>query len=112
MRREAARTGLLVLFSIAALAAAPAAWAGDWWMLQKTDEGSQCGPPLEADGVVLTPEELMQRFPECKLLPDTPSLDLDSIFLNCEGNIGQVFIFTKTKEGCEKVAKDIDGQGQ
>src|SRR5436190_383933 len=64
------------------------------------------GEELEADGVVLTPEELMKRFPECKLLDETPSLELNSIMLNCEGDIGQVFIFTKTKETCEGLAKE------
>ncbi len=106
MRRQVARDGLLLLFASAALAAAPAAHAGDWWMLRNADDGPQCGPPLEADGVVLTPEELMKRFPECKLMEETPSLELNSIMLNCEGNIGQVFIFSKTEEGCKSLAKE------
>ncbi len=39
--------------------------SADWWMLQNSDDGRQCGPPLEADGVVLTPDEILKRFDEC-----------------------------------------------
>lgn len=87
------------------LAFSPAG-AADWWMLQQTDKGRECGPPIEAEGVKLTPEELMKQYPECKLMADTPSLDLEAVMVNCEGDIGRVFIFTKSKAGCERLAKD------
>lgn len=77
------------------------AHAANWWMLQQSEEGRQCGPPIEAEGVSLTPEELLKRYPECKLMDETPSLDLEAVMLNCEGDIGQVFVFTKTKAACE-----------
>jgi hypothetical protein len=80
--------------------------ADDWWMLKKTDEGRECGPPLEADGVVLTPDEILNRFDECKLMDETPSLDLKNVMINCEGNLNQVFIFSRSKDGCEALAKD------
>lgn len=79
----------------------PHAHAADWWMLQQSEDGRQCGPPIEAEGVALTPEELMKRYPECKLMEETPSLDLEAVMLDCEGDIGQVFIFTKSKATCE-----------
>jgi hypothetical protein len=84
------------------LVSAPA-HAADWWMLQQSEEGRQCGPPIEAEGVSLTPEELLKRYPECKLMDETPSLDLEAVMLNCEGDIGQVFVFTKTKTACERM---------
>jgi hypothetical protein len=92
-------------FAFLSLAAGFAA-ADDWWMLKKTDEGRECGPPLEADGVVLTPNEILGRFDECKLMDETPSLDLKNVMINCEGNLNQVFIFSRSKEGCEALAKD------
>jgi hypothetical protein len=79
------------------------AHAADWWMLQQSDEGRTCGPPIEAEGVSLTPEELMKRYPACKLMEETPSLDLEAVMLNCEGDIGQVFVFTKSKAACERM---------
>lgn len=83
---------------------APAAYAAEeWWMVHHTEEGAQCGPPLEADGVVLTPGEILKRFDECKLMDETPSLDLKNVMVNCEGNLNSVFIFSKTKEGCEAI---------
>jgi hypothetical protein len=94
---------LRCLVLIAALALlGPAGYAAEeWWMLQNSDDGAQCGPPLEADGVVLTPGEILKRFEECKLMDETPSLDLKNVMVACEGNLNQVFIFSKTKEGCE-----------
>ncbi|MBN8912626.1 MAG: hypothetical protein J0H65_11340 [Rhizobiales bacterium] len=88
------------LMAVLCLLAVPAE-AADWWMLQQSEEGRQCGPPLEADGVALTPEELLKRHPECKLMEETPSLDLEAVMVNCEGDIGQVFVFTKSKATCE-----------
>lgn len=90
------------LIAALCLFAAPAQ-AADWWMLQQSEDGRQCGPPLEAEGVALTPEELMKRYPECKLMEETPSLDLESVMVNCEGDIGQVFVFTKSKAACERM---------
>jgi hypothetical protein len=87
------------------LATLQPAVCGEWWMLQTTDDGRQCGPPLEADGVVLTPDEILKRFSECKLMGETPSLELNNVKVACEGNLNQVFIFTKTKESCEELAK-------
>ena len=94
---------LRCLVLIAALALlGPAGYAAEeWWMLQNSDDSAQCGPPLEADGVVLTPGEILKRFEECKLMDETPSLDLKNVMVACEGNLNQVFIFSKTKEGCE-----------
>ncbi len=88
------------------LIASPGASAAEWWMLQQTESGRECGPPIEAEGVKLTPEELMKRYPECKLMDETPSLDLESVMVNCEGEIGSVFVFTKTKAACERLAGD------
>jgi len=80
--------------------------AAEWWMLQQTESGRECGPPIEAEGTVLTPDVLIQKFPECKLMDETPSLDLESVMVNCEGDIGRVFIFTKSKAGCDRLAKE------
>jgi hypothetical protein len=87
-------------------AAVGGAAADDWWMLKNTDDGHVCGPPLEADGVVLTPDEILNRFEECKLMDETPSLELNNVMINCGGNLNQVFIFSKTKDGCEALAKE------
>lgn len=77
-------------------------------MLGKDDQGkSQCGPPLEGDGFVLTPDEILNRFDECKLMDETPSLDLKNVMVACEGNLNQVFIFSRSKEGCEDLAKSL-----
>jgi hypothetical protein len=101
----ASRRGLFSLIAGVCLLA-PQAAAAEWWMLQPTDSGTTCGPPLEAEGVRLTPDELIKRFPECKLMDETPSLDLETVMVNCEGDIGRVFVFTKSKAGCERLAKD------
>ncbi|WP_295557954.1 hypothetical protein [uncultured Hyphomicrobium sp.] len=86
--------------------AASEAGAAEWWMLQQTEAGRECGPPIEAEGVTLTPDVLMKQYPECKLMAETPSLDLEAVMVNCEGDIGRVFVFTKSKAGCERLAKD------
>lgn len=78
-----------------------AARADEWWMLQNSEQGPTCGPPIEAEGVLLTPDELMKRFDVCKLAQETPSLDLKSVMVNCEGDINQVFVFARSKEICE-----------
>jgi hypothetical protein len=81
----------------------------EWWMLGKDDSGnSECKPPLEAEGVVLTPGEIMNRFEECKLMDETPSLKLKNVMVACEGNLNQVFIFSRTKEGCEELANNMN----
>jgi hypothetical protein len=85
-------------------AAVEGAAADDCWMLKNTEQGRECGPPLEADGVVLTP--ILNRFEECKLMDETPSLQLNNVMVNCGGNLDRVFIFSKTKEGCEALPKD------
>ena len=103
MKSVGVRAALAIAFL--SLASGIAA-ADEWWMLKKTDEGRECGPPLEADGVVLTPGEILNRFDECKLMDETPSLDLKNVMINCEGNLNQVFIFSRTKESCEALAKD------
>lgn len=92
-----ARSCLIAALCLFALPAA----AADWWMLQQSEEGRECGPPLESEGVTLTPEELIKRYPACKLMEETPSLDLEAVMVNCEGDIGQVFVFTKSKATCE-----------
>ena len=43
------------------------------------------------------------RAPEVSVLP---SLDLETAMVNCEGDIDRVFVFTRTKAGCERLAKD------
>jgi len=91
---------------ILGLVACGSAHAGDWWMLQQSESGKACGPPLEAEGVTLSPDVLMDRFPECKLMDETPSLDLEAVMVNCEGSIGQVFVFTKSQATCEGLAKE------
>lgn len=98
--------GLAGLMSAVCFFVSAPASAADWWMLQQTEAGRECGPPIEADGAVLTPDELLKRFPECKLMDETPSLDLESVMVNCEGDIGRVFVFTKTKAACERLAND------
>jgi hypothetical protein len=85
---------------------APGARAADWWMLQQTEKGRECGLPIEADGMTLTPDVLMKQYPECKLMDETPSLDLETVMVNCEGDIGRVFIFSKSKAACERLAKE------
>ena len=66
----------LALIAALVLLAPSASAEEEWWMLRKDDDGkSQCGPPLEADGVVLTPGEILDRFEECKLMDETPSLE-------------------------------------
>ena len=96
------RTAIAAVIVLASMQPA----AAEWWMLQNTDDGRQCGPPLEADGVVLTPDAILKRFDECKLMDETPTLDLNTVMVACEGNLNQVFIFTKTKESCEALAKE------
>lgn len=97
---------LSVLVAGLSLLCASRAGAAEWWMLQQTEAGRECGPPVEADGVTLTPDELMKRYPECKLMDETPSLDLQAVMVNCEGDIGRVFVFTRSKAGCERLAED------
>jgi hypothetical protein len=94
MRSVGVRAALALAFL--SLASGIAA-ADDWWMLKKTDEGRECGPPLEADGVVFTPGEILRRV---------QADDLKNVMINCEGNLNQVFIFSRTKESCEALAKD------
>lgn len=96
----------LILLGALMLTPLAASAADEWWMLQNTDDGRRCGLPLEGDGVVLTPDEILNRFEECKLMDETPSLDLQNVMVACEGNLNQVFIFSKTKEGCEALAKE------
>jgi hypothetical protein len=98
--------GLAGLIGTVCLLGSAPAGAAEWWMLQQTEAGRECGPPIEADGAVLTPDELLKRFPECKLMDETPTLDLESVMVNCEGDIGRVFVFTKSKAACERLAND------
>jgi len=100
------RRGLSILVWGLGVALASPAGAAEWWMLQQTEAGQECGLPIEAEGVTLTPDELMKRYPECKLMAETPSLDLQAVMVNCEGDIGRVFVFTRTKAGCERLAKE------
>lgn len=93
------------VFGLLACWALPAS-ASEWWMLQQTEAGRECGPPIEAEGMTLTPDVLMKQYPECKLMAETPSLDLEAVMVNCEGDIERVFVFTKSKAGCERLAKD------
>ncbi|AHB49868.1 hypothetical protein W911_02815 [Hyphomicrobium nitrativorans NL23] len=82
--------------------AAPAA-AAEWWMLHQTETGRVCAPSLEVDGVALTPRAILADHPECKLTNETPSQDLDTVMINCEGRIGRVFVFTRSKAACERL---------
>ena len=90
----AASLGLFMAFSAA---------ASEWWMLQQTETGRECAPSLEVDGIALTPRALLADHPECKLTNETPSADLDTVMINCEGRIGRVFVFTRSKAGCERL---------
>jgi hypothetical protein len=101
-------SGVRVVLALAVLGCGSAgAVAGDWWMLKNTDNGRECGPPPELDGTPLGPEEILKRFEgTCKLMDETPSLDLENVMVACEGNINQVFVFTKTKESCDKLAEE------
>lgn len=92
--------------ALALLAHAQATAAAEWWMLQQTESGRECGPPIEADGMTLTPDVLMRQYPECKLMDETPSLDLQAVMVNCGGDIDRVFVFTRSKAGCERLTKD------
>lgn len=89
-----------------ALAAPTETRAEDWWMLQQTEAGRECAPPIVVEGVTLTPEELMKQHGECKLMEETPSLDAEVAMVNCEGDIGRVFVFTKSKAACERLIAD------
>ena len=100
------RVALLAGLALAAPSLSSAAQAAEWWMLQQTENGRECAPPIETEGVKLTPDVLMKQHPECKLMDETPSLDLHTVMVNCEGDIGRVFIFTQTKAGCERLAKE------
>ena len=72
-----------------------------------TTTSRRCGPPLETKaGVVLTPDVILKRFEECKLMDETPSLELDSVIVACEGNLDQVFFVAET-EGCEALARVV-----
>lgn len=96
----------LALAAVVILSPLQAAIAGEWWMLSESEEGPTCGPPPEAEGVVLGPEEILKQFEVCKLMDATPSLDLKNVMIACEGNLNRVFIFSKTKESCEALAKE------
>jgi len=96
----------LALAAVVILSPLQAAIAAEWWMLKNGEEGRTCGAPLEADGVVLKPDEILNRLEDCKLMDDTPSLDLNNVMVECGGNLNQVFIFTKTKDSCEALAKE------
>lgn len=104
------RKGLSILVAglglVAPSLAVTQAGAADWWMLQRTETGQECGLPIEADGVTLTPDELMKRYPECTLMAETPSLDLQVVMVNCAGDIGRAFVFTRSKAGCERLIED------
>lgn len=88
------------------LTAAPAAASEEWWMLQQTETGRECAPSIVVDGVALTPRALLADHPECKLMDETPSLDLEAVMINCEGQIGRVFVFTRSKAGCQRLTED------
>ena len=77
--------------------------ASEWWMLQQTETGRVCAPSLEVDGLALTPRAILADHPECKLMDETPSPDMDAVMINCEGRIGRVFVFTRSKAGCERL---------
>lgn len=98
--------GLPYLISAFCVLTPSQARAADWWMLQQTESGRECGPPVEADGMTLTPDVLMRQYPECKLMDETPSLDLEAVMVNCEGDIDRVFVFTRSKAGCERLTQD------
>ena len=98
--------GLACLAAAFPLLVSPGAGAAEWWMLQQTESGRECGRPIEAEGITLTPDVLMTQHPECKLMDETPSLDLDAVMVNCEGDIDRVFVFTRSKAGCERLAED------
>lgn len=98
-------TGCALAAGLGLLVVTPAS-ASEWWMLQQTETGRECAPPVEVDGVVLTPRALLADHPECKLMDETPSLDLDAAMINCEGQIGRVFVFTRSKAACQRLIED------
>ena len=51
--------------------------------------------------------KILKRFEECKLMDETPSLDLKNVMVACEGDLNQVFIFSKSKDSCEELAKSM-----
>lgn len=91
------------LFASVGLFTAAPATASEWWMLHQTETGRVCAPSLEVDGVALTPRAILADHPECKLMPETPSQDLDTVMIDCKGRIGRVFVFTRSKAGCERL---------
>lgn len=34
---------------------------------------------------------------------ETPSLNLEAVMINCEGRIGRMFVFTRSKAGCQRL---------
>lgn len=80
--------------------------APEWWMVQQTEQGRECAEPIELEGERLTPDVLMRHHRECKLMDDTPSLDLETVMVTCAGDIGRVFIFTRSRAACERLVAD------
>ncbi len=39
-------------------------------------------------------------------MDETPSLDLETVRVNCEGDIGRVFVFSHTKAACERLDQE------
>lgn len=83
-----------------------AAAASEWWMLQQTDKGRECAEPIELRGIHLTPDVLMEHHRQCRLMEETPSLDLEAVMVDCKGDIDRVFIFTRSKAECERLIAD------
>ena len=99
-KRSTLRAGLAACLGL--VTAAPAS-ASEWWMLHQTETGQVCAPSLEVDGVALTPRAILADHPECKLMDETPSHDLDTVMIDCKGRIGRVFVFTRSKAACERL---------
>ena len=84
----------------------PASAAPEWWMVQQTEQSRECVEPIELEGERLTPDVLMKHHRECKLTDDTPSLDLETVMVKCDGDIGRMFVFTRSRAACERLVAD------
>ena len=92
--------GAAFMFGSAAIA------APEWWMVQQTEQSRECVEPIELEGEMLTPDVLMKHHRECKLTEDTPPLDLETVMVKCDGDIGRMFVFTRSRAACERLVAD------
>jgi hypothetical protein len=84
----------------AAVAASGVASAEEWWMIQNTPSGPICVPPLQGDGIVLTPDEVLRLYPECSQTPSPFGTGTVLIICGKERH----YIFTRSRKSCEMLA--------